>query len=329
VPKRPHPSRTQRTALVGLAVNFSLAVLKLIAGVVGHSYALIADAIESIADIVGSVVIWSGLRVGARPADGNHPYGHGKAEALAALVVAVLIAGAGIAIGVKAVDRILTPHPLPAWWTLAVLVAVVAIKEALSRYAAGVARREGNTALAVEAGHHRADVVTSVAAFIGISVALLGQRYAPAAGAGGAFRWESADDIAAILAALIIVFNGCRLARLPLRELMDAEPTVALDSARTATLTVPGVLAIEKCRGRTSGSRHYIELHVEVAPDMTVADAHIITGKIKTAVRAALPTAADIHIHVEPHEPPPAAAVPPGTDVSGPRTRGTDIHPNH
>jgi len=329
VPFRVPTPRTQRVALAGLAINLALAVIKLLAGIVGHCYALIADAIESIADIVGSVVILGGLHVGARPADDDHPYGHGKAEALAALVVALLVALAGVGILIKAIDEILTPHHTPAWWTLVVLVGVVIIKESLSRYAARVARQEGNTAMAVEAGHHRADVITSLAAFIGISIAVAGENKLFGNFAG--FNWASADDYAAVFASLVIMFNAWRLARLPLHELMDAVPAEAINTARAATLAVPGVMGIEKCRGRTSGSRHYIELHVEVAPEMPVSEAHIITGKIKTAVRAALPTAADIHIHVEPHfpvTPPTPSAEPPPAAFPGGAPPGTDIHPN-
>lgn len=309
LPHLPSP-RTQRVALIGLAVNLGLAVLKLGAGIVGHCYALIADAIESIADIVGSVVIWGGLHVGAKPADTDHPYGHGKAESLAALVVASLVGVAGVGICIKAVDEILTPHHTPAWWTLVVLVGVVVIKWCMSRLAARVGAEEENSAMAVEAGHHRADVITSLAAFIGISIAVAGEHKLFGE---TKFNWASADDYAAVVASFVIVYNAWCLARLPLRELMDAVPTDAIDTARKATLTVPGVKGIEKCRGRTSGSRHYIEMHVEVDPNMTVADAHVITGKIKTAVRAALPTVADIHIHVEPHIAPEPAGTPSST----------------
>lgn len=323
--------RTQRVALLGLAVNFALAVLKLVAGIVGHCYALIADAIESIADIVGSVVIWGGLHVGAKPADHDHPYGHGKAESLAAIVVAFLVMLAGVGIGVKAVDEILTPHHTPAWWTLVVLVAVVIVKESMSRYAARTARQEGNTTMAVEAGHHRADVITSVAAFIGISVALFGQRVFGGGGGGGGgdgegtLRWSSADDFAAVFAAFIIVYNGWKLAKLPLRELMDAAPFEELEIAKAATLTVPGVRGIEKTRARTSGSRHYLEMHVEVDPTMSVADAHVITGKIKCAVREKLPNTADILIHVEPHEPGKGASSTQGAKADIPSA--SDPHP--
>lgn len=290
------PTRTQRTALLGLAINIALAMGKLIAGLVGHAYALVADAVESLADIVGSVVIWGGLHVGARPADDNHPYGHGKAESLAALVVAVMVFAAGVGIAAKSVDEIVTPHHTPAPWTLFVLVAVVMIKTVLARYTARVARQEGSGAVAVDAVHHVSDAVTSAAAFVGIVIAIFGHRLF----GGDPARWASADDWAALFAAGVILFNASRMARLPLRELMDAEPTLVLDEARRTALAVPGVLGLEKTRARTSGGRHLLEMHVEVDPAMSVADAHIITGKIKSAIRAAQPTIVDVLIHVEP-----------------------------
>lgn len=289
-------TRGQRTALLGLSVNVLLALGKMLAGVVGHSYALIADAVESLGDLVGSVVIWGGLRLGARPADENHPYGHGKAEALAGLLVAALIFVAGAGIGVEAVNEIITPHHTPAPWTLAVLVAVMVIKTVLARYASRVAREESSGAVEVDAGHHMSDAITSAAAFVGISIAVFGQRYLKLGD-----KWAAADDWAALFAAFIIMYNAWRLARIPLRELMDEEPTVVLDRARTIAADVAGVLGIEKTRARTSGGRHYLEMHIEVDPNMNVADAHVITGKIKAAIKSSLPSVADVHLHVEPH----------------------------
>lgn len=298
---KPNAQRTQRIALIGLIINIILALIKLTAGVVGHCYALVADAIESIADIVGSVVIWGGLHIGARPADDNHPYGHGKAEALAAFLVAILVFAAGIGIAVKAINEILTPHHAPALWTLYVLIAVIFVKESLARYVDRIAREENSDAVKVDAGHHRSDAITSLAAFVGIVLALFGERIF-----GDGFNWWTADDWAAIVASLIIMYNGWRLAKLPLHELMDAEPTEELEKAKAVTLTVEGVRAIEKTRARTSGSRHYIELHVEVDPHMSVEAAHIITGKIKSAIRSAVPSITEVLIHVEPHHAKPA-----------------------
>lgn len=288
-PRKNGMSRAQRTALLGLAVNMALALIKLLAGIVGHCYALIADAVESLGDIVGSVVIWGGLHIGARPADENHPYGHGKAEALAALVVSVLVFVAGVGIAIKAVDEILTPHHTPAPWTLIVLVVVIVVKASLARYAARVARQEGSGAVAVDSWHHWGDAITSGLALIGIAIAVFGDR------------WASADDWAALLASFIIMSNAWRMARWPLHELMDAEPSAVLEEARRVTLRVEGVRGIEKARARTSGGRHYVEMHVEVDPAMSVAEAHVITGKIKAAVRAGVDgQVADVLVHVEP-----------------------------
>lgn len=219
--------RAQRIAVVGLLVNIALAATKLVAGLMGHSYALVADAVESMTDILGSVVIWGGLRIGARPADENHPWGHGKAESLAALVVAAMVLAAGIGIGIKSIDEIITPHHAPAPFTLGVLIAVVVVKELLFRRVLRIAREEDSGAAEVDAWHHRSDAITSAAAFIGISIALFGERLF--GGAGGATapgepsRWASADDYAALLASAVIIYNGWRLMRVPLRDLMDAD----------------------------------------------------------------------------------------------------------
>lgn len=270
-------------------------MVKLVAGILGHSYALIADAFESTTDIVGSVVIWGGLHVGSRPADTNHPYGHGKAEALAAFVVAGLVGVAGIGIAIKAVDEIRTPHHTPAPFTLIVLVAVVIVKYALARYTTRVGHEEGSDAVHVDAGHHLSDALTSAAAFLGISIALIAKHRFDQSD-----RWASADDWAALFAGGIILYNAWTLMRVPLRELMDEEPAAVLDLARETALGIEGVRGIEKTRARSSGSRHYLEMHVEVDPAMSVADAHIITGKIKHAIRHREPRVADVLVHIEP-----------------------------
>ncbi len=304
---RPANLRAQRTAVVGLLVNVALAAIKLVAGLVGHSYALVADAVESMTDILGSVVIWGGLRIGARPADENHPWGHGKAESLAALVVAAMVLAAGVGIGVKSIDEIITPHHAPAPFTLGVLLAVVVVKEVLFRRVLRVAHEEHSGAAEVDAWHHRSDAITSAAAFVGISVALFGERVSGGAGAqaDSPSRWASADDYAALLASGVIIYNGWRLLRVPLRELMDEEgpgaSASAIGPARAIALGVEGVRGIEKIRARASGSRWFLEMHVEVDPEMPVREAHVVGGRVRAAVRERLPRVADVLVHVEPH----------------------------
>lgn len=287
--------RLQRLAALGLLVNVALAAVKLVAGLVGHSFALVADAVESLVDIIGSVVIWGGLHIGARPADEDHPYGHGRAEALAALVVAVIVIGAGVGVVVESVHQIILPHGPPRWWTLLVLALVVVVKESLARMTARAGRREHSDVTRVDAGHHRADAITSAAAFIGIAAALAGPRLL-----GDHPHWAAADDYAALLAGGIIVWNGLRLARLPLRELMDAQPEGVLGRVRAVALSVGGVEGIEKARAFTRGSRLWVELHVEVDGRLTVAEGHAIGGRVRAAVRRAEASVADVLVHVEP-----------------------------
>ncbi|HXO94296.1 MAG TPA: cation diffusion facilitator family transporter, partial [Candidatus Acidoferrum sp.] len=160
-----------RFALFGLIVNVLLATAKIFAGAIGHAYVLIADGIESALDVGGSIVIWGGLTVAARPPDQTHPYGHGKAEPIAAIIVAVGVTAAAFGLAVQSVREIFLPHHAPAPWTLAVLVVAVTIKESLYRYAIRFGRKVESTAVKTDAWHHRMDAMTSIAAFIGISVA--------------------------------------------------------------------------------------------------------------------------------------------------------------
>lgn len=298
MPAPPRSSSPARFAAAGLFLNLALATGKLIAGLIGSSFALVADAVESITDILGSVVIWSGLRYGARPPDDEHPYGHGKAEALAALIVACIILLAGIGIAVESVRAILQPHSTPAWWTLVVLAIVVVTKETMFRLGRRKSRDHVSDALTIDAFHHRADAITSLAAFVGISLAISG----PHLFGGDRIRWATADDWAALFASGIILFNAVSLARLPLRELLDRQPDDAVAAARAVAASVPGVRAIEKCRARTSGSRVYLEMHVQVDPAVSITQAHAIGGSVRAAVRRQLPAVADVLIHTEPYE---------------------------
>ena len=209
-----------RLSKLALVINTVLAFIKIAVGILGNSYVLIADGIESTADIFSSVVVWGGLRVAVIPPDENHPFGHGKAESVASVIVSVLLLGAALLIAVQSVREILTPHQTPAWFTLPVLLGVIVIKETLFRLAFRAGRSLESTALKSDAWHHRSDALTSAAAFVGISIALVG-------GPG----YESADDWAALLACGVIGWNGLRLLRAALDEVMDA--TVAPSPART------------------------------------------------------------------------------------------------
>lgn len=307
---QPASLSSHKTALIGLMLNVALALVKLIAGIVGHSGALIADAVESLADIVGSAVIWGGLRIGALPADEDHPYGHGKAEALAGLVVSVILLVAGVGIAVQALHDIRTPHQSPAAWTLAVLLVVIVAKYSMFVVARRVARREGSGAMHVDAGHHVSDAITSLAAGIGICVAVFGERLFGKAtlspGSVWGTGWESADDWAAMLASFVIMYNAVQLIRVPLRELMDTttgeDLSRAAEPARQVAIAVPGVQRIEKTRVRKSGGGYWLEMHVQVDGSLSVREGHAIGGRVRAAVRAQVPGVRDVHVHIEPFE---------------------------
>lgn len=279
-----------RTVLLGVFANAALALAKGLAGFFGNSYALIADAIESVFDVFTSVLVWVGLRYASRPPDESHPYGHGKAEPLVASVVALALLGAAILIGVESVQEIRTPHHAPAPFTLVVLVAVVVIKELLFRFVVRAGESIHSTAVKTDAWHHRSDAITSGAAFVGIAIALIG-------GPG----YESADDFAALLAAGVIAFNAVMLLKPAVAELLDAAPPKEIeDEVRAAASRVQGVLGLDKCIVRKVGLDLYVDLHVRVRGELTVREGHRIAHDVKDAVRAENARVRDVIIHVEP-----------------------------
>jgi cation diffusion facilitator family transporter len=285
--------RGVRSAQIAILVNTLLAIVKLVAGVVGHTYALVADAIESTADIFSSTIVWGGLVVASRDPDETYPFGYGKAEPLAAAVVSIMLIGAAVGIALKAIAEIRTPHHTPAAWTLIVLVLVMIVKWILSRRVHSIGIDIGSTAVQADAWHHMSDAVTSAAAFIGISIALWG-------GPG----WESADDWAALVASGVIGFNAVSMLRPTLNDLMDRMPGAdVLDPIRRAAASVDGVLAMEKLAVRRSGTGLRVTIHVQSDPAMPLREAHIVGGKVKRAICAAVPRVQSVLVHMEPFEP--------------------------
>ena len=282
-----------RLALFGLIVNVLLAAAKILAGVIGHAYVLIADGIESALDVGGSIVIWGGLTVAARPPDQTHPYGHGKAEPIAAVIVAAGVLAAAVVLAIESVREIFLPHHAPAPWTLAVLVVTVIIKETLYRYTIRFGQKVESTAVKTDAWHHRMDALTSIAAFIGISVALIGGE-----------KWQSADDWAALVACALIAANGIRLARPAFYEIMDTAPGGKIvRSIRVVASSVPGVVEVEKCRARKMGLDYYVDLHVGVDGNISVHQGHEIAHRVKSAIQQSDSRIADVLVHIEPAHP--------------------------
>ena len=273
-----------------MIVNLVFAAAKILGGFIGNAYVLIADGIESALDIAGSLIIWGGLKFAARPPDETHPYGHGKAEPIAAVVVAFGVLAAALGLAIESIREIRTPHHAPAPFTLGILIVVIVVKEILFRYVNRVGRNVESTAVHTDAWHHRSDALTSAAAFIGITAALIGGR-----------GWESADDWAALFACCVIAANGVRLLRPALYEIMDTAPRGEIvDRVRNAAAAVPGVIEVEKSFVRKMGVSFYVDLHVRVNARITVREGHDIAHKVKRAIQETDGRIADVLVHIEP-----------------------------
>lgn len=273
-----------------ISINLILALLKITTGLVGSSYALIADGIESTADIFSSLIVWGGLRLSTLPPDEDHPYGHGKAESLAALLVSLFLLASAVLIAVQSIREILAPHHTPAWYTLLVLGLIIVTKEALFRRMFQVGKDLESSVVKSDAWHHRSDAITSLAAFLGIAIAFIG-------GPG----YEAADDWAALLACGLIIYNGLRISRPALGELMDAAVPIEIENRiRAAAAEVEGVLAVEKCRVRKSGLGFLVDVHLTVDGDITVHQGHRIGHAVKDRLHASQIPIIDVLTHIEP-----------------------------
>jgi cation diffusion facilitator family transporter len=279
-----------RLIVRGMALNAVLGVTKIAGGILGHAYALVADGAESLSDIAISVLIWAGFRWAAMPPDDDHPYGHGKAEAVSGLMTAVVVLAAGAGIGWHAVNEIREPQRLPQWWTLLILAGVVATKVVFSRRLEQAGLDTDSTALGAEAWHHLSDAMTSAAAFVGILIAVVG---GPA--------YASADGWAALVASVVIAYNGFKIFHRSLNEVMDiAVPAKMVDEVRAMAAGVEGVASLDKCRVRKSGLSYLVDIQIRVAGDMNVRRGHEIAHAVKDTLLESKLRVSDVTVHVEP-----------------------------
>ncbi|MFN3405051.1 MAG: cation diffusion facilitator family transporter [Cytophagaceae bacterium] len=280
-----------RTTLTSIISSLILASIKGLTGYFGNSFALIADSIESLTDVFTSVLVLIGLWYANKPPDKNHPYGHGRIEPLVTfLIVGFLIVSATL-IGLESIRRINTPHELPKKFTLVVLAIIICWKEISYQYVIRKSKQIGSSSLKADAWHHRSDAITSVAAFIGITIAVvMGEGY------------ETADDWAALFAAGFILYNAFLIFRPALGEIMDEHLYDDLkDEIKKISLTVNGVLDVEKCYIRKTGMTFLVDLHIEVKSSITVKEGHDIAHQVKDALIHQIPDIRDVQIHVEPY----------------------------
>ena len=279
-----------KTTYISIVGNTGIALVKWITGFLGNSYGMIADAIESTCDILSSILTLFGLRYSNKPPDKNHPYGHGKVEPMVTFVVVGFLITSASIIAFKSIQHIQTPHNLPKPYTLIVLGFIIIIKEIFYRIVVRKSKEIKSSLLKADAWHHRSDAITSLAVFIGIAFALImGKGY------------ESADDWAALFAAVIIFFNSFLIFRPALGEIMDEHfyDDLILEIRRTAG-NVEGVIATEKCNVRKFGLRYHIDLHATVDANITVKEGHDIAHNLTKELKDKLPEIADVLVHIEP-----------------------------
>ena len=281
-----------RTTWYSMGSNALLAIIKWVTGYFGNSYALIADAIESTTDFFSSFLVLFGLKYASRPADKNHPYGHGKAEPLVTFLVVGFLITSALIIAHESIKNIQAPDGPPKPFTLIILAAIIIWKEISYQLVIRKSKETKSTLLKADAWHHRSDAITSITAFIGISIALImGKGY------------EAADDWAALFASAFILYNCYLIFRPALGEIMDEHHYDDLiDQIRALSITVPGVVATEKCQVRKVGMRYFIDLHIIVDGDISVREGHDIAHALKDKLMHELPELANILIHVEPKE---------------------------
>ena len=279
------------TILFSIVGNCFLALIKGFTGFFGNSYALIADAIESTTDIFSSILVLFGLKYANKPADKNHPYGHGKIEPLITFLLVGFLVISATFIAHESIQNIRNPHALPEKWTLIVLALIILWKELSFRIVIQKSEETNSSSLKADAWHHRSDAITSVAAFIGISMAImLGKGY------------ESADDWAALFASGFILYNSYLIFRPALGEIMDEHFYDDLvEDIRRISLTVDGIIATEKCFIRKVGMIYHVDLHAKVNGSISVTDGHNLAHQLKDTLRAEIPQLGHVLIHIEPH----------------------------
>lgn len=279
-----------KTTYISIIGNTGLALIKWVTGYFGNSYALIADAIESTCDIFSSLLVLLGLKYANKPADNNHPYGHGRAESLVTFLVVGFLVASGTIIAYHSIQNILTPHNLPKSFTLIILGAIIVTKEIFYRIVIRRSKETGSSSLKADAWHHRSDAITSITAFIGISIALiLGKGY------------ETADDWAALIASGIIFYNSYLIFRPALGELMDENIyEEMINEIRIESKLVEGIVDTEKCYIRKTGLNYYVDLHAVVDSQITVFKGHEIAHQLKTALKKKFPQIENVLIHIEP-----------------------------
>ncbi len=284
--------RAQVITRIGLAVSACLAISNLITGYVTGSTSVVATGFEFAGDVLASGVVLVGMHVASRPADANHPYGHGRFETLSALMVGVILTAGGVLIAVQSLRAVAETHAPPGRGALVALAAAIVLRAVMFTWKFRVGRRLRSAALVADAWNDAVDILAAAAALTAVGLATLDPS-----------RFLAADHYGGFVVGIVVVITGLRVARDASLELADTMPPddLTMELTRVAR-SVPGVEGIDKVYARKTGFRYHVDLHIEVAPSMSVADAHALGGQVRSTLRAQLPWVADVLIHVEPAE---------------------------
>lgn len=283
----------RRVAIISLIVNALLSASKITLGTMARSTSVVADGVESGADVLAAGLVYAGLYIGARPADREHPYGHGRAEILAGLILGVVLALTGIAICFQSLRHFSLQHAPPAAYGIWPLLASIFIKIVLMAVKFRYGRKIRSAALVSDAWNDTVDILSGTAALTALGLTL----YDPA-------RFLAADHFGGFAVGLIVISLGLGVVRDNSLDLMDTMPPAELVNAiRASAHRVEGVLGVEKCWARKTGLRYHVDLHLEVSPHISVADGHGIAERVRHQVRRDIPAVADVLVHVEPAPP--------------------------
>ncbi len=282
--------QARRVLLVGILINLVLAGVKIVIGAVAKSQALIADGVHSFSDLITDLVVWLGIKMGRAEADENHPYGHGRIETLASMIVGVALGVTAAGIVWYAVEGLVAGGVAqPGWAAAAAALVSLVAKEWLFVYTIRVGRRVSSPALVANAWHHRTDSLSSLAVLVGVIAGVIDPE------------WAFLDRVAALAVAALILKAAWDIGRQAILEMIDTAPPEDL-VAEVAELTgrVPGVIGVKECRVRRSGSRLLVSCDIEVDPNLTIREAHTVADVVEAMVRAGEPSVARVIVHVEP-----------------------------
>jgi cation diffusion facilitator family transporter len=279
----------RRAAIASIAISVALSSVKIVVGLAAHSVALVSDGFESAADILMSGLVLFGLWVAAKPADDDHPYGHGRFEILTGLAIGAVLAIAGAGISWRALAERNDQHT-PAGFAVWPLIGAIVLKAILWTTKMRIGKRSGSMALSADAWNDAVDMCSGIVALIAVGLAI----FLPG--------MTAADHWGGFAVGLFVIFFGLSVVRETALQLMDTMPEgKQMDEIRTVAMRVPGTLGIEKCFARKTGLRYHVDLHLEVDPELTVRASHDIATAVRIAIKNDVDWVEDVLVHVEPH----------------------------